>query len=183
MNTVIKKFFSKQAPVLSQEDYSIMESTFEELLQLTKLSETDQFIQHGNTSTLLHSSAVMFYSYLFAKHFRIKVNKRSLIIGALLHDYCLYDWHIYDSSHRFHGFRHPYTALRNAKAHLQLNTIEENIIVRHMFPLVPIPPTCREAFIVSLIDKLCSIYETFSKNPYQRSFAKSVLLPKAQFEF
>ncbi len=29
-----------------------------------------------------------------------------------------------------------------------------------MFPLVPVPPTCREAWIVCMADKWCALYET-----------------------
>lgn len=37
---------------------------------------------------------------------------------------------------------------------------EENIIARHMFPLVPLPPTCREAWLVCAADKYCALLET-----------------------
>ena len=80
--------------------------------------------------------------------------------GALLHDYFLYDWHQKDSSHRLHGFRHPKTALGNAQRDYHLNWKEKNIIARHMFPLIPVPPQCREAWIVCLADKWCALGET-----------------------
>ena len=34
-----------------------------------------------------------------------------------------------------HGFRHPATALRNARKHFALNKVEENVIISHMWPL------------------------------------------------
>jgi signal peptidase II len=37
---------------------------------------------------------------------------------------------------------------------------EKNIIARHMFPLIPVPPQCREAWIVCLADKWCALGET-----------------------
>lgn len=93
----------------------------------------------------------------------IKVDERAMIRGALLHDYFLYDWHEKDGNHRLHGFSHPYTALRNAREDYVLEEIEENIILRHMFPLTPIPPTCREAWIVCAADKYCALGETLSE--------------------
>jgi len=78
----------------------------------------------------------------------------------LLHDYFLYDWHDPDPSHRLHGFRHPFFALARAEEDFELTPRERNIIVRHMFPLVPVPPTCREAWIVCLADKWCALRET-----------------------
>ena len=90
----------------------------------------------------------------------ISVDRASLLRGALLHDYFLYDWHDPDPSHRLHGFRHPFFALARAEEDFELTSRERNIIVRHMFPLVPVPPTCREAWIVCLADKWCALRET-----------------------
>lgn len=90
------------------------------------------------------------------------MNEESLIKGALLHDYFLYDWHNKEQSPGLHGFKHPYIALKNAEEDYDLNDIEKNIILRHMFPLVPIPPRCKEAWIVCVADKYCALGETVS---------------------
>ncbi|MDO4711058.1 MAG: hypothetical protein Q4A75_03690 [Peptostreptococcaceae bacterium] len=164
---------------LSKDEMSIFRDLYLDLANNSSLEEMDEYVQHGNTSTLLHSVAVAHFSYLFAKAFRIRVDARSLITGALLHDYYLYDWHVYDRSHSFHGFRHPFTSLRNARKIRKLNAIEENIIVRHMFPLIPIPPIYRESLIVCIVDKICSLYETFSRQPY-RNFSCEALVLKTQ---
>lgn len=99
-------------------------------------------------------------SLIIAKKLHIKVDRKALVRGALLHDYFLYDWHEKGGGHKLHGFRHPYSALRNASRDFKLNNIEENVILRHMFPLTPIPPKCREAWIVCMADKYCSAKET-----------------------
>ena len=83
----------------------------------------------------------------------------ALVIGALLHDYFLYDWHGGEGRH-LHGFTHPECAFRNAEKDYTLSPRVKNIIVRHMFPLTPIPPTCTEAWIVCIADKICAIEET-----------------------
>ena len=121
---------------------------------------TDKFIQHGKTSVMKHCISVAHTSDAIADKLHIKCDKRALIRGALLHDYFLYDWHELDKSHSLHGFKHPFFALNNASRDFRLSNIEKNIIVRHMFPLVPVPPTCREAWIVCLADKYCSTKET-----------------------
>ncbi len=128
-----------------------------------RLGLTRQFIQHGDVTVFAHVNAVAVTAARMADalaHVGIGTDRSSLIRGALLHDYFLYDWHDPDPSHRLHGFRHPFTALRNAEADFSLTACERNIIVRHMFPLVPIPPTCREAWIVCLADKYCALRET-----------------------
>lgn len=68
--------------------------------------------------------------------------------------------------HRLHGFHHPARALGNALQDFSLDPVEQNIILRHMFPLTPIPPKYREAILVCLVDKGCSLYEVFARRPY-----------------
>ena len=125
-----------------------------------QFSKTRQFIQHGDTSVYSHCVAVAYVSLWFSYRLHISVSKQSLLMGAFLHDYFLYDWHEKDKSHRLHGFYHPSTALRNAKEDFDLNPIEENMIARHMFPLTPIPPRYKEAWILCLADKYCATIET-----------------------
>ena len=60
-----------------------------------------------------------------------------------------------------HGFRHPQRALENAEKEYNLTPRERDIIVKHMWPLTVLPPTCREAWIVTTADKWCSLLETF----------------------
>ena len=126
---------------------------------------TKQFIQHGETTVFEHCLAVAKFSLLIA-HFlertlKIDIDKDSLVRGALLHDYFLYDWHIKDKSRRFHGFTHASVAAANADRDFELNDLEREIIAKHMFPLTPFPPTHREGIIVSLADKWCALAETF----------------------
>ena len=131
----------------------------------SRLLSTSRFIQHGNTSVLEHSIRVARESLYLARKYHIAVNRHDLVRGALLHDYFLYDWHNSDNnSHRLHGFSHPYTALKNAEEDFDLDETEKNIIVRHMFPFVPIPPNCREAWIVCTADKICSLLETIHRH-------------------
>ena len=82
-------------------------------------------------------------------------------MGAFFTWLLLYDWHENDPSHRLHGFTHPKRALINATADWNLSDRTQNIILRHMFPLTPVPPACREAWLVCLADKVCALAETF----------------------
>ncbi|MDY2921984.1 MAG: HD domain-containing protein [Eubacterium sp.] len=125
-----------------------------------RLKKEKEYMQHGSTSVYEHSVKVAYISLCLAKWLHLKVDPVSLMRGALLHDYFLYDWHEKDRSHRLHGFRHASTALRNAERDFQLNEVEKNIIARHMFPLNPIPPKYKEAWVVCLADKYCAFLET-----------------------
>ena len=120
--------------------------------------------QHGNVTTFEHSVRVACLAVWMADraHLWYRVDLKSLIRAALLHDYFLYDWHEKSANHRFHGFTHPATALKNAQEDFMLTPVEKDIIARHMFPLCPIPPRCREAWLVCVADKYCALLETLS---------------------
>ena len=122
---------------------------------------TRRFIQHGGVTVYEHCVRVAALSCRLADAFGWQVDRAALIRGALLHDYFLYDWHEKDDSHRLHGFTHPRAALQNASADWALTARERNIILRHMFPLTPVPPACREGWLASLADKLCAVQEMF----------------------
>ena len=57
------------------------------------MQKTKKLTQHGNVSVFAHSVAVAYYSVKLAKKLGIVCDKRSLIRGAMLHDFFLYDWH------------------------------------------------------------------------------------------
>ena len=127
----------------------------------SRYSTTKEHIQHGSVSVYAHCLAVAEESIKIARSLNLKVDTDQLVRGALLHDYFLYDWHDNpDGRHNVHGFTHPYTALRNAREDFDLSKKECDIIVHHMFPLVPLPPHSTEAWIVCLADKICAARET-----------------------
>ena len=142
---------------------SQVRATAQELERGGRLALTREFIQHGDVSVYEHVLSVAQASAGMARglgRIGVAVDERSLIRGALLHDYFLYDWHVPGKAEGLHGFTHPATALKRAEEDFELTPLERNIIVRHMFPLVPIPPACREAWIVCLADKACALRET-----------------------
>lgn len=135
-----------------------------EMRNTSRFRKSKDFVQHGKTSVYMHSVSVAYTSCYIAEKYHLKVDYRSLIMGALLHDYFLYDWHNKESDHkRPHGFYHPSAALANAENDFELNWRMKNIIKRHMFPLTPVPPKCMEGWIVCIADKICSTKETMNR--------------------
>ncbi|MDR0223245.1 MAG: HD domain-containing protein [Oscillospiraceae bacterium] len=136
-----------------------------EILSSPEMKKSKKFVQHGKVSVYSHSLAVAKYSVRFAGKMGIKVDYRSLVRGALLHDFFLYDWH--DDWDKLHGFKHPRIALENAKKRFKLNKKEREIIRKHMWPMTFINiPLCREAWLVCIIDKYCSMLETLKISKY-----------------
>lgn len=134
-----------------------------ELEATGRLGQLRGFKQHGRTTVYDHVLAVACLALRLSRRLRLRVDEDSLIRGALLHDYFLYDWHVRNPERPLHGFYHPKAALKNALADFILNHRERNIIRRHMFPLTPVPPTTREGLLVCLADKLCALRETFRR--------------------
>lgn len=144
-----------------EQNYFILQS--KPILALEEFQSMQKFVQHGTTSCFEHSLAVAYYSFLLAKRLHLSVDEASLIRGGLLHDFFLYDWHNKDNHQSFHGFRHPRIALKNAQKRFQLTPIECDIISHHMWPLTPVPPRHIEAYLVTFVDKWCSLRETLHK--------------------
>lgn len=144
-------------------------------LQLRNIEKYEQIqvlesacFQHGNTTVYKHSRNVAYLSIALAKKIEKKLhisfNYSNLLVGAFLHDMFLYDWHEKDASHRLHGYRHPLTASRNAKAMCHVNEEVEKIIQTHMWPLtITRVPKSREAFLVCLVDKYAAVIETLKR--------------------
>lgn len=126
-----------------------------------RLDELRRFRQHGAVSVYDHSMDVAATALRLSRALRLRVDEDSLIRGALLHDYFLYDWHVRDRERPLHGFYHPKAALQNARRDYRVNVREADIIGRHMFPLTPLPPRTREGLLVCFADKLCALRETF----------------------
>lgn len=134
-------------------------ASIDALCRQGRITQMRDFPQHGTTSTYDHVRSVAAASASLARALHLKVSDAELIRGALLHDYYLYDWH--DPASKGHATQHPLRALRQADIDFELTDRERNIIASHMWPLPPTRiPTCREAWLVCLADKWCSLYET-----------------------
>ncbi|PKN48099.1 MAG: hypothetical protein CVU59_00335 [Deltaproteobacteria bacterium HGW-Deltaproteobacteria-17] len=128
---------------------------------------TREFPHHKHVTIFAHACAVSYLSYSICK--KLGLDFRSAARGGLLHDFFLYDWRNHDvpdlPREKFHGFAHPKIALENAAAHFELNDVERDCILRHMWPLTPRPPRTREAFIVSMVDKWVASREFLRRRP------------------
>ena len=133
-----------------------------EILASDNMKREKRFIQHANVSTYEHSIGVATMSLTLAAIVRVKVDKVSLVRGALLHDFFLYDWHDKTAMPKAHAYLHPLIAFDNAKKEFRLNAIEKNIIQAHMFPLSIVMPKYKESWIVVMADKICAMNEIVS---------------------
>ena len=148
----------KKADRKAQEEQLFSELA-EQMTEDPRCHEMKQFIQHGTISTYDHCLSVAKMSYRMNRRLHLHCREDALIKGAFLHDYFLYDWHHHDK--RWHGFTHPAKAAENAARDFALDSKERNIIESHMWPLTLLHlPRSREAAVVCMADKICSLRET-----------------------
>ncbi|MGN1317414.1 MAG: HD domain-containing protein [Lachnospirales bacterium] len=133
-----------------------------DILKSEGMKSEKEFIQHGNISVYEHSFLVAVKCVEIADFLGLPIDIKSLVRGALLHDYFLYDWHKPSKSHIFHAFTHSSCALKNAECDFSLNDIEKNMIKSHMFPINPFFPRYTESMILCLADKISATEETVS---------------------
>ncbi|MDD7114210.1 MAG: HD domain-containing protein [Lachnospiraceae bacterium] len=120
-----------------------------------------EYIQHANVTTFEHCISVAILSYVWAEKLHLPVDKQLLVTGAFLHDFYLYDWHAKDHG-RWHGFRHPAIAKKNAQEILHQPEEVTEIIRTHMWPLTfRNYPTSLEGWIVCFADKAVTVWEVF----------------------
>lgn len=127
----------------------------ENVLQMKK------YMQHGNISTYEHCVHVAQVSFWWNRRLKLGCNEKTLITGAMLHDFFLYDWHDKDKEEKWHQFNHARTAAENAVKYMNITEEEKEVIENHMWPMTLFHfPKTRESIVVSVADKYCSTKET-----------------------
>lgn len=160
--------YNKEVLRKQNDEYFI--EILKEVCNTTRLLESRNHIQHGDTTVFEHVVVVAYTSMRIAELLHLKLDRRELIRGALLHDYFLYDWHNQDTPHKLHGFTHPSKALKNALMDTNLTSIEMDIIRKHMFPMTITPPVYKESFIVCIADKICATFETLNATSLYKNY-------------
>ncbi len=142
--------------------YDELNRVLSEFRSHKKVREMKGFIQHGKVSTYEHCVNVAKLSYKIDRGLFLHSDLKVLLVGAMLHDFYLYDWHVDDGgTHRLHGFRHAKTASANARRYFDVDDRTRHVIACHMWPLNPDKiPRSREAWVVCVADKCVSLYET-----------------------
>ena len=122
----------------------------------------DNYIQHGTTTCKTHCIQVSYMSFKICRS--RGWDYRSAARAGLLHDLFLYDWHTHarETGEHFHGFTHPRKAMNNAVKYFGISEMEKNLILRHMWPLTPVPPKHIEGYVVLYADKFCGLAEVGS---------------------
>ena len=130
----------------------------------SEIQKMNEYMAHGRTNVYEHSYLVARLSYKICTILPIKLDIHSVVAGAMLHDFYLYDWHKLDPKHKWHGKVHGYTAYQNATQYFIINNKTKNIIEAHMWPKnFKEKPKSTEAIVVSVADKIQASIEMISR--------------------
>lgn len=143
---------------------------YSEFYSVNKYRELKSISHHGN-NRLDHIQRVSKLSFYVSKFF--KLDYVSCTRGALLHDFFTSD-DLSRSDEKYKNFlkEHPQIALSNSKEYFDVNEIEEDIILTHMFPVAKGKPNYPESKVVCVADKLVAFYEFFR---YQLRFSVNLI--------
>ncbi|HCR74389.1 MAG TPA: HAD family hydrolase [Ruminococcus sp.] len=141
--------------LINSEYYSYVEDLINDEVVL----QMKNYIQHGTTTCFQHCVNVSYYNYLLCKFFRL--NCRDAARAGLLHDLFFYNRREYirKAGEAFHNSRHPKMALENASRIFDINPIERDIILKHMWPCTLALPKYKETVAIIIADKYCAVME------------------------
>lgn len=132
----------------------------EDLLENKEVLKLDEITHHHYTTRLMHCLFVSYTSYRIAKS--MDLDYVSTARAGLLHDFFLEERdEVEKLGMGSHNSAHPKIALKNAEKITDLNDKEKDIILKHMFmcTLSGGVPRYKESFIVTSVDKYCSMSE------------------------
>lgn len=142
----------------------IINEYLSEIIDTEIVKSMKEYMQHGNTSAFEHSVKVVKLCYKIDQKFKLNANLKDLLLGAMLHDFYLYDWHKRSLKYGLHGYNHSRIAMENAIRYFDVNENVQSMILTHMWPLnLTKIPKNKEAWILCLADKICSVEETFRR--------------------
>lgn len=140
-------------------DREEFEMIIKDIAEHPTVLEMKDFRQHCNTSCYEHCQNVAYYSYLFCK--KTGLDYKAVARAGMLHDLFLYDWREKATDRKgLHAFRHPRIALNNSLKIFDLSKKEQDIILKHMWPLTIVPSKYLESYVVSTADKYCALKES-----------------------
>ena len=145
--------------VIFMKNRKIYYDIYSEFYNVNKYRELKSMVHHGN-NRLDHINRVAKMSFLISK--KLKLDYVSCTRGAMLHDFFTTD-DLTREGIKYRKFlsAHPKIALDNSEKYFELNEIEKDVILTHMFPVVKGKPKYMESKVVCFSDKIVSIYEFF----------------------
>lgn len=154
---------------LSKEEKEKLESIYQSFLHDEKILRMKEIKMHRGSNCYEHTFKVvkraMHHVEISSKK---NINSEIVLVGAILHDYYLYDWRVDRSKRKGHGNNHVQRALENASKDFNISPEVKEVIGTHMWPInIKNYPKSREAKIVSISDKMVALCESLTSIRYK----------------
>lgn len=144
-------------PIWKEENRAAFAACVGTLLAEPMVQALRDYHQHTAVTTRLdHCIVVAYFSFLICR--RMGLDYKAAARGGLLHDLYMDRWPGSESGALARWRTHPVAAAHNARIY-GLNHKEEDIIRKHMWPLTPEKPACKEGYVVSCADKMAAVLE------------------------
>ena len=152
---------------ISNEEKERLENIYQTFLNDEKIKKMKDIPVHRGSNCYEHSFKVVKYAIKKALRYK-EVNLEVVLIGAILHDYYLYDWRTDSSKKKGHAKNHQIIASENASRDFMISDKVKKVIESHMWPInIKNFPDTKEARIVSLSDKHVALLEAASSRKYK----------------
>lgn len=160
-NTIFTKKKTKNSTEVSMNFKYNIEFFYivKDLLSNSTVQKMKNYRHHYSSSCYDHCLEVAYWSYLICK--KLNLDYISAARAGILHDLFLYDWRHSRKNlglARPHAFIHPEIALNNACELFELNDKEQDIILKHMWPVTLLHfPKYKESYIITFTDKFSAL--------------------------
>ena len=150
------------------EEQNKLETIYQAFLNDEKILRMKDISMHRGSNCYLHSFKVAKKAIKKSLN-RKDINLEVVLLGAILHDYYLYDWRKDRSKLKKHGKNHPSVAINNAVKDFDISEEVKKVIKSHMWPInIKDYPKSKEAKIVSISDKAVTIGESLTSKKYKQ---------------
>ena len=154
--------------LITEEEKKQLEDVYQSFLHDEKVLKMKEISMHRGSNCYIHSFKVAKLATKRALRHH-KGNLYTILVGAILHDYYLYDWRVDRSKMRHHMGSHPYTAAENAERDFGIHEPIKRVIQSHMWPVnIRDFPKTKEARIISNADKAIYLKEICCSKRYKK---------------
>lgn len=154
--------------VITDKQKKQLEDIYQSFLHDQRILKMKEVSMHRGSNCYIHSFKVAKLAIKRALRHK-KGNLEIILLGAILHDYYLYDWRVDKSKMKHHLSSHPYTAAENAERDFGIHEPIKKVIRSHMWPVnFKDFPKTKEARIISNADKAIYLREIICSKRYKK---------------
>ena len=154
--------------LITEEQKKQLEDIYQSFLHDEKILKMKDISMHRGSNCYIHSFKVAKLAIKRALRHN-KGNLYIILLGAILHDYYLYDWRKDRSKMNHHLSEHPYVAAENAERDFGIHAPIKKVIQSHMWPVnFSEFPKTKEARIISNADKTIYLREIVCSKRYKQ---------------